>query len=226
MFRIQHLILYTAAIKPMHDFYVQVFGKDIVQLQSSGFTIQFGTSRLEFKEVTNGTKPFYHFAINIAANHLEQAKAWIAKTTPLSTEEGQDDTHSEFFNSYSCYFEDPAGNIVECIARQQHAPTDLNDFTPASIQSIGEINITTPSVLATANLLHKANMPIQLELIDEQRLNFVGSMDAYLLLGPVGRRWFFSHQLSEIHPLTIQFDHSLQLDLDDEGKLECTYLPS
>lgn len=222
MFRIQHLILYTAILEPMYDFYVQLFSKDRVQLQAAGFTVQLGTSVLEFKKAAAGTQPFYHFALNIAANHLEQAKAWIVATTLLSTEDGQEDTHSDFFRSVSCYFEDPAGNIIECIARQQHAPIDLHPFTPGSIRGIGEINLTTSHVLETAYLLQDANVPIQPEIIDEDRLNFVGDIDTYLLLGPVGRRWFFSNRLSELHPLTIHMQDGLQLTMDSKGTLTYT----
>ncbi|MEW4368484.1 hypothetical protein [Paenibacillus kandeliae] len=226
MFRIQHLTLYTAILEPMYDFYVQLFGKDLVQLQAAGFTVQLGTSVLEYQQATAGDQPFYHFALNIAANHLEQAKAWIAATTPLSMEDGQEDTHSEFFHSVSCYFEDPAGNIIECIARQQHAPMDSRPFTTASIRGIGEINLTTSHVLETAHVLQDANVPIQTELIDKDRLNFVGDIDTYLLLGPVGRRWFFSDRLSELHPLTIHMQDGLQLTMSSKGQLAYTAPPA
>ena len=59
-------------------------------------------------------KPFYHYAINIPANKIEEAKDWLSNRVRLLWMEDYKDDIADFVNWHakSIYFYDPAGNIV------------------------------------------------------------------------------------------------------------------
>lgn len=46
---------------------------------------------------------------------------------------------------------------------------------------------------------------------------FMGEKGVYLLLGPSGRRWFFSELDAEVHPLMIEIDHEKQIEINRQG---------
>ncbi|WP_322923206.1 glyoxalase [Paenibacillus campi] len=223
MTSITQLTLYTAELERMHEFYALLLGTELITEQEDAFTILSGQSSIQFRVATTGTKPFYHIAINIAANHFQEAKHWLSKAGKLLTENGEDEAYFSFLDAYSCYIEDPAGNIIELISRQQYAPMLDVPFSPAHLLGIGEMNITTIDVKQTAKLLYKAGFPVQPDEIDDTGLNFVGQQDVYLLVGPAGRRWLFSDRVSEIHPVQLQMSTGVQLSVLATGELvTCT----
>ncbi|MFD1885882.1 hypothetical protein [Paenibacillus wenxiniae] len=219
MTSIKQLTLYTAPFHRMLEFYTKVLGEDHVHQQADAFTITLKESQIQFRTAAGETNPFYHVAINIAANHFQAAKTWLSRFGELLTENGSDQAYFKFLDAYSCYIEDPAGNIIELIARQQAAPVLDVPFSPAQLLSIGEINITTHDVQQAALLLKQASLPVELDQMETTGLNFVGEQDMFLLLGPVGRRWFFSKQVSVIYPLHIEWSTGASLSVLDTGEL-------
>ena len=76
-----------------------------------------------------------------------------------------------------------------------------------SLLSIGEINLTTRDIEGIGQQLINRNIPIRDgESLNPDGLTFMGSDGAFLLLGKPGRRWIFSEQYAEIHPLMIEVD--------------------
>ncbi len=223
---IEQITLHTADTHTMYTFYIQLLGEELVTKQDEAFTITLGTSQIQFIPAAEGSVPFYHFAINIAANHFTDAKRWLSGFGELLTEQGKDEAYFDFFDAYACYIEDPAGNILELISRQQAAPVIEAPFSPQQLLSVGEINVTTSNVGQAARLLHDAHIPVQLAEIEDSQLNFVGAAaDVYLLLGPAGRRWLFSERVAELHPLSIQMSNGAKLSIDQKGEL-VTELPA
>ncbi len=174
MTSIKQLTLYTAELDRMLAFYTQMLGAEQVHQQSDAFTITLGASQIQFRTAAGETNPFYHVAINIAANHFQEAKRWLSSFGELLTENGEDQAYFDFFDAYSCYIEDPAGNIIELISRQQAAPVVDVPFSPQQLLSIGEINITTTDVEQAAMLLKQASFPVEMDRIETSGLNFVG----------------------------------------------------
>nr|ADK47414.1 toxoflavin degrading enzyme [Paenibacillus polymyxa] len=219
MTSIKQLTLYTAELDRMLAFYTNMLGAQHVHEQADAFTIQLGVSQIQFRAAADGTKPFYHIAINIAANHFQEGKAWLSGFGELLTENDEDQAYFPFFNAYSCYVEDPSGNIIELISRQQAAPVLDKPFSADQLLSIGEINITTSDVEQAATRLKQAELPVKLDQIEPAGLNFIGDQDLFLLLGPPGRRWLFSERVAVIYPLQMELDNGVSLAITETGEL-------
>lgn len=217
--------LYSHKIMQTEAFYREVLGIDVAPVDQKGkigFQVKIGKSLLEFLEVKDGSKPFYHFAINIPGKLFPAAKKWVQERTTLNLEDGEDEVYFEFLDAYSLYFQDPSGNIVEFIARNRLS--DLAQSETFSIEefiSIGEINLTTTEVVKGGRQLVSAGIPVRAGagLRTDGKLNFLGELEgeSFLLLGPEGRKWFFSNRISEVHPVTIEVDQEKVIQLGKDG---------
>jgi hypothetical protein len=159
--RIVSLELETAApLGKMKDFYGRLLGLKVPEDQADRLTIQAGESRITFRPAKQG-RPFYHFAFNIPENKIAAAHYWQKKRSPLIPIGPQlrdpkypdnvvDYSH---WNAHSVFFFDPAGNVVEYIARH-----DLNNGAPGGFSSqdilcVSEIAFVVEDVAATAKKL-------------------------------------------------------------------------
>jgi hypothetical protein len=133
----------------MRDFYGEVIGLPVAATSPTTLAIQAGTSRIEFAQVDDGSRPFYHFAFTIPQNKLPAAKDWLAQRAALLRGEGQPDGDDQFhfsaWNADSIYFHDPAGNIVEFIARHTLNNAAGGAFTPQDLLCVSEISIVVPA---------------------------------------------------------------------------------
>ncbi|MGE7604613.1 VOC family protein [Peribacillus sp. NPDC097675] len=206
-------------------FYLNRLGATLLRETPDSFSIKIGASELSFTETNSGSKPFYHLAFNIPSNQFQEAKRWIKALTPLNTEDGDDEVYFSHINAHSLYFTDPNGNIVELIARHSISPESNEPFSMDSLLAIGEINVTTGDIDGVGQKLIDVNIPIRdHEALNPDGLTFMGSDGAFLLLGKPGRRWFFSEQYAEIHPLTIEVDFKTEITQDGTGDIHVSPL--
>ncbi|HWI48273.1 MAG TPA: VOC family protein [Rummeliibacillus sp.] len=190
------------------------FYRDKLQLRILSFNnhcaaFQIGESILELNKDPEENAYYSHFAFNIHANLFKEAKEWLSKRVTLLLEDDMDEIDFDGkTQANACYFEDPAGNIIEFIARRITSPkSDDKEFTTDNILSISEISLTTSNVLETAEQLNKMDIPIREDgTIEKMSLNFLGEYDdgAFILLGPIGRRWLFSTKNAIQSPVIIQ----------------------
>ncbi len=135
-------------------FYSGVLG--LVAQNQSGGGIEFGCL---------GNSPsatLYHFAFNISENKIDAARDWLAERVALiaTPPEFRDPAHApevrwfKNWNAHALYFLDPAGNVVEFIARHDLPSAADGPFTPADILGISEIALAADDTLALANWIH------------------------------------------------------------------------
>lgn len=216
---IKLLTLQTNELEIMKGFYTQSLGFSICEERLNAFQIQVGTSILEFTNENVIGEPYYHFAFNIPANQFQEAKEWLKEKTTLLLEDGEDEADFSFWSAHACYFEDPAGNIVELIARHNVNPNNEAPFSVNAILNISEIGLTVqdaPKVgeqLKKVNIFERDNDPIT-----NTSLNFMqaNSNGVFILLTSIGRRWLFSEKKSEIYPMIITLDKQLVIGVDEE----------
>jgi catechol-2,3-dioxygenase len=112
----------TRRLDAQKAFYGGVLG--LPPLEDDGRIAAFGAgdSRLVFAEA-EGDEPMYHFAFDVPRNKLSEAKAWLAKRVGLLERDGRDEFEFPSWNATAAYFRDPAGNVVELIARR-NLPND------------------------------------------------------------------------------------------------------
>ncbi|RYL87878.1 hypothetical protein EWI07_14100 [Sporolactobacillus sp. THM7-4] len=217
--QINQVNLFAGDLTEMIDFYADHLGFKLKENNRDRMTVRIGTSLLTFLKQEMRIKPVYHFALTIPGSLFVSAKQWIKTKVTLNKEGNEDEVFFKFLNARSFYFNDPAGNIVEFIARE-NCLSDKKSFSIDDVTGISEINLTVKDVLRAGQLLNKQGYyPLKNEQLNERTLNFIGDFHAYFLLGPTHRTWFFSNKASVISPLTIDLDDGITVQVDQEGKL-------
>lgn len=225
MMIIQKVSLYSSNLEETKNFYVGKLGFGLLNKSINSFEIAVGTSILEFKEYVGEGKPFYHFALNVPGNLFREAKKWIMQLVSLNNdEEGNDEVHFESAKAFSCYFEDPSGNIVELISRYGSSPqTNLTEpFSAKNLLNISEINVTTDDVLNVGSELQQYGIVLtDEEPLEPNALNFLGEREdgAFFLLAPTKRIWYFSAKEAVSYPLMIELKDGRFVEVNEDGNV-------
>jgi hypothetical protein len=167
--RIRSLELQSSAALPkMKEFYHQSLGLRVVEDEPERLTIDAGETRIIIlKTPADNEQPFYHFAFNIPENKLLAAHQWQKKRTPLlpipktlrDPAYPDDVVHYRDWNAHSIFFFDPAGNVVEYIARHDLNNAGQGDFGSEDILYASEIAFVVDDVAATVmQLRHVAGV--------------------------------------------------------------------
>ena len=208
--------LYTNKLKQLRGFYGNVLEIPIEQSTEEYFQISFGTSKLIFRYSELQTS--YHFAINIPGNQFTLAKHWAKERVLLNREASVDEIYYARFEADAFYFEDPAGNVIELIARRN--VDKWSDFSIDSFLNLSEVSITTPFVEEAGEKLQEIGIPISGNVqIEPDELNFLGKKDTFILLVPPNRRWYFSKRMSETSPLEIVLADGKEVLVNREGNI-------
>ena len=211
--------LYTDQLKTLQRFYMNIMELPLKDRSTQSFTIQIGESELTFQATEQ--KAFYHFAINVPGNQFSLIKSWIKNKIPLNREGGRDEVYFRNFDADSIYFEDPVGNVIELIGRRYRdlfgAPSSK------SFLDISEVSLTTYDMTRVGDMIQDAGIPLWRSTeINPHSLNFLGRDDSFIVLVPPGRKWYFSEQISEIHPQEMCLTNGKILTLDSQGHLTIT----
>jgi len=210
---LKKLILQTKNIDELYAFYKNVIKLDVTRANSKTISINAGITTLIFEKAKDPEKPFYHFAFNIPSNKFEEALEWLQNKVELLWIEEYKSYVAEFtnWNARSAYFMDPAGNIVEFIAR-----FDLNDvveeiFSPAHLRNISEIGI----VLDAGQFDEKINQMLyqyQLEYFSRQpplkHFRAIGNDNGLFIVVPEHRNWYPTTIPCKIFPLSVMFENN------------------
>ena len=216
---IKLLTLQTNELEIMKEFYTQHLGFSISEESLNTFQIQVGTSILEFTNENVVGEPYYHYAFNIPANQFREAKEWLKEKTTLLLEEGEDEADFSFWPAHACYFEDPAGNIVELIARYNVSPNSESPFSVNKILNISEIGLIVKDVPKVGEQFKEINIfNSDSDPVTNSYLNFMQANNngVFILLTSINRRWLFSEKESKIFPMKIALDKQLVVGVDGE----------
>ena len=216
---IKLLTLQTNKLETMKEFYTQHLGFSICGENPNGFQIQVGTSILEFTNEKVAGEPYYHFAFNIPANQFQEAKEWLKGKTTLLLEDGEDEADFSFWPAHACYFEDPAGNIVELIARYNENPNGESPFSVNSILNISEIGLIVKDAPMVGEQFKEINIfDSDNDPVTNFSLNFMqeNNNGVFIILTSIDRRWLFSEKKSKIFPMKITLGKQLVIGVDEE----------
>ena len=190
--KIDAIELTTPDIPEQRTFYYEALGLAIVREENDRITFAAGATHLVFQTDTGDSAPRYHFAFNIPKNRFEEAKRWLAERTPLLQDAAGNDTFRfDSWDADAVYAFDPAGNIIELIARQELDNATDHPFTGTDILSISEIGVPTDDVLALAVQL-EASMGASLHPYRPGGADFmaVGDVEGLFILVRSGRLWY------------------------------------
>lgn len=170
-----------------------------------------GKSILIFEETGVDANPFYHFAFNIPANKFEEAFEWVKQKVELLWLDDYKSYIADFVNWHakSFYFLDPAGNILELIAR-----FDLNDiadekFSSVHIRNVSEIGLVFP-VKSFDTDVNKLLEQYPLSYFNKQppmpHFRAVGNDEGLFVIVPENRVWFSTkNTTAQIFPIGVSF---------------------
>jgi catechol-2,3-dioxygenase len=185
-------LLTNVPLNEMKAFYGGLLGLPVTG-QENELTVIAGESVIRFtgiKEKT--TRPFYHVAFNIPENKIQKAYAWQRKRTPIihpNTEGTRNEVvHFAHWNAHSVFFLDPAGNLLEYIARHDLENAADGDFTVKDILYASEIGLIVDDVISSGNVLQKE---LDLTQYREASAGFwpIGDESGLLLMIRKGREW-------------------------------------
>ena len=186
-----------APTSAMKAFYGKSLDLRLLDEKADRFSVEAGDSRITFvnnSETVGGKAPFYHFAFNIPENKILKALEWQKARTPMLAipernravgypPEVVDYAH---WNAHSVFFLDPAGNIVEYIARHDLKNGDTGSFGWPDILYVSEIALVVDDVRAAAETVTRAAALTQYKGGDDQ-FTALGDEWGLLLLMKKGR---------------------------------------
>ncbi len=201
--QIKEIHLETHKLQALKTFYTQTLELPMVKEKKQSFTIEAGVSKITFSEATSSKQPLYHFAFNIPENQLAEAKQWLLSRTKLIEKEGRDQFRFESWNADSVYFNDPAGNIVEFIARHNlDNASEEEKFSANSILSVSEIGIPVEDVrLFSQHLQQEQEIPLWDG--DEKKFAALGDEEGLFIVVPLGRPWLPVGPPAKEFPVTV-----------------------
>jgi hypothetical protein len=159
---------------------------------------RYGATRIRFER---GPEVCCHFAVNVAPDRFGEAVAWARGRFAVL----RDDVPFPDWRARAAYFFDPAGNLVELIARERAPGEDL-------MLEVSEVGLPVADVGEAAAFLESE---LGLAHFSGDRRNFsaMGDDRGLFILVPVGRHWLFTEEPAPDVPLqvTIESDRSGEL---------------
>jgi hypothetical protein len=158
----------------------------------------YGATRLRFEP---GPAVCSHFAVNVAPGRFEEAVEWAARRRPLI----QRDVPFPDWRARAAYFFDPAGNLVELIARER-APGDELFLEVSEVgMPVADVGESVAFLEAELGLPHFSG--------DRENFSAVGDDRGLFIVVPIGRHWLFTKQPAPDVPVRVT------IDSDRDGEL-------
>ena len=164
--RILGLRLLTATpLAEMKDFYHRALGLPVLSERSGELTVGAGATRLTFVTAEPAAgRPFYHVAFNVPENKILAARGWQLQRTRLIPPDSNlrdpdyppDVVAFRHWNAHSLFFWDPAGNLLEHIARHDLDNGAPGPFTTGDILYASEIAFVVDDVPAATSQMKEA----------------------------------------------------------------------
>lgn len=217
---IEYLTLHTHTPELQYRFYSKLLGLPGKYNKRNGHVeIKVGLTVLRF--VPAPAPPYYHFAFNIPPLLYASALEWLHKrTTVLPNEEGRELVDFSNWKAYAMYFFDPAGNIVEFIARRDLPNGDATAFSPELIRSVSEIGLPVDDVAAASEKL-KTGAGIPFYSGDNETFNALGNPEGlFIIVDRKEKTWYPTGKRALRFPVRGRFrqgEKSFTFQLSSEG---------
>jgi len=181
--RIRQLTIATGDLEGQAAFYGERLGLPVPQ-DDEGIEVRLRDSTIRFERAAPGLDARYHFAINVPADSIHAALAWLRERLEVLTFDG--DPVRTDVGTGSVYFLDAAGNVAELIA-SPYVEGDGRSFGPDALIEVGEIGIAAGDVAATAAEVEEAFD--ESVFWSDSELTAVGDRHAVVIVAPIGRGW-------------------------------------
>jgi catechol-2,3-dioxygenase len=142
----------------------------------------------------------------VPASRFDAAVRWIAAHARLLGDAPRRTFHFPSWNADAVYFEDPAGNVVELIARhalhigRRHDAED--EFHAREIVSVSEVGLPVTAVERTARFLAEAT-DTPLWGRSTPAFTALGDDHGLFILVANARSWYPTARPAQMHPLLL-----------------------
>lgn len=206
---IKELKLQSTNIYALFSFYKELLNMDVIQ-SDNVICITAGETKLIFEETNTKENPFYHFAFNIPSNRFEEAFEWTKKRAVLLWLDDYNSYIADFVNWHakSFYFKDPAGNILEMIARFDLNNKSDEPFSSKQIRNVSEMGIVFPANTFDEQvdaLLKQFSLDYFEKQTPMPQFRAIGNDEGLFILVPENRAWFATDNESKIYRSEITF---------------------
>jgi catechol-2,3-dioxygenase len=152
---------------------------------------RYGATRVRFER---GPAVCCHFAVNVAPDRFEEAVAWARERFAVV----RDEVPFPHWRARAAYFFDPAGNLVELIARERAPGEEL-------MLEVSEVGLPVADVGEAVAFL-EAELGLSHFSGDRSNFSAMGDDRGLFILVPVGRHWLFTEQPAPDVPLQVTID--------------------
>lgn len=197
--KIKKVVFHTSQLIELEKFYREVL-KLSCEISDSGFKILLPQTEIEF--VDSEMNAFYHFAINIPENKIREASNWIQERVPLIPFEGNEIIDFKNWDAHSVYFNDPAGNIVELIARHRLDNSTSVPFNEFGFLCISEVGLVVDDVLKSYRDINE-NFNIPVFGSSTENFTACGDDEGLFIIVNEKRRWFPLQAEAEKFPVEV-----------------------
>jgi|1185.fasta_scaffold52082_1 hypothetical protein len=216
--QIRSVQIRTSQVETLKKFYQSTLKLDVESTGSASISIKIGSSILNIDE-TQDDDPFYHFAINIPSNKIEEARNFLESKVELLWLEDYKSVIADFvnWNAKSIYFFDPVGNIVELIARldlQNATPKTFSSGEFLSISEIGFVFRESEIEEQTRAILKQTGLTYFLKQRPMEHFKVLGDDEGLFIIVAENRNWYPTNKPSAIFPLEVMVE-----TLSDQGQL-------
>jgi catechol 2,3-dioxygenase-like lactoylglutathione lyase family enzyme len=201
--QIKKIILCTNLLNELKNFYDEILELEIISNDENSFTAVTQFTNIVFQNTDTTENPFYHFAFNIPENQFKAAKEWALQRVKLIEQNGKDEFDFSGWNAHSIYFYDPAGNILELIARHNLNNRSGDKFSGNSLINVSEIGLTAYDVKKFYDFVNK-NFSIPNFSGDMKNFTAAGDEEGLFIFVPEGREWFPDCPPAKIFPTIIE----------------------
>lgn len=216
---IEEVTFKTHLPEAQYQFYTQQLGLPGTCDERGRIQVLAGSTLLQFEPVQSPA--YYHYAFNIPPNLYKPALNWLeGKVTVLPDEQGRLLVDFSNWNAYAMYFFDPAGNIVELIARRDLPEYDAKTFRPELIWSVSEVGLPVPNVAVASGKLEKiAGLPFYSG--NQETFNAVGNPEGlFIVVDEAEKTWYPTSKPAHRFPVRGRFkqnDQAFLFQLSPDG---------
>ncbi len=174
-----------------------------VTVENGVHVVDVGTTALRIRPATAGAAPFHHLAFAVPENAIAAAHDWLVArgVTPIPVD-GDPIVDFPAWNAHAVYFEDPAGNLMELIARHDLANADDGPFGADSLLRIDEVGLPTTDLPAVVAELG-ARLGARPYGSGSASFQAVGDAGGLAIVVAAGRGWFPTGRPAEPSPVSL-----------------------
>jgi catechol 2,3-dioxygenase-like lactoylglutathione lyase family enzyme len=161
-----------------------------------GLALAAGRTRLALRKAPPGERQHYHIAFSVPLARFDAARRLVAAHTPLIAADGDEVIVHASWDAVAFYFRDPAGSILECIARRGEPANDPSAPEAPGIGSVCEVGVVVDDVSAMAVTLRVTLGLASFRGSEGDTFTALGDEEGLLIVVQRGREWYPSTGLA------------------------------